>query len=240
MHVGALELVVALGAVLMGSVVQGSIGFGLNLLAAPLVAIVVPEALPTTLVLVAFPLTITTVAREHHAIDRTAVGQMLVGAVPGTIVGLFIVTRVSTSALATLVGFVVLLGVLLSVVSPPVPVTAVTGALAGFASNIFGTAAAVGGPPVALLFQHRDGPSARSTLGSFFAVSASMSLIGYTIAGTIHGDQALFALALLPAMAAGFWASKHLHVFVDGGWLRPMVLIVSGIAGCVAIARGLL
>jgi len=239
-HVGPLELIVALTAVLMGSVVQGSIGFGLNLLAAPLVAIVVPEALPTTLVLVAFPLTITTVAREHHAIDRVAVGRMLVGAVPGTLVGLVIVTAVSKTTLGTLVGFITLLGVLLSVVSPPIPVTAVTGALAGFASNVFGTAAAVGGPPVALLIQHRAGPSARSTLGSFFAVSASMSLIGYAIAGTIHGDQALFALALLPAMIVGFWASKHLHVFVDGGWLRPLVLIVSGIAGCLAIARGLL
>lgn len=240
MHVGAVELIVALGAVLMGSVVQGSIGFGLNLLAAPLVAIVVPEALPTTLVLVAFPLTITTVAREHHAIDRVAVARMLVGAVPGTLVGLYIVTEVSKTTLGTLVGFVTLLGVLLSVVTPPIPVTALTGAIAGFASNVFGTAAAVGGPPVALLFQHRDGPSARSTLGSFFAVSASMSLVGYAIAGTFHGDQALFALTLAPAMFAGFWASKHLHVFVDGGWLRPMVLIVSAIAGCVAIGRGLL
>lgn len=240
MHVGAVELIVALGAVMMGSVVQGSIGFGLNLLAAPLVAIVVPEALPTTLVLVAFPLTITTVAREHHAIDRVAVGRMLVGAVPGTLVGLYIVTQVGTTTLGTLVGVVTLLGVVLSVISPPIPVTALTGAIAGFASNIFGTAAAVGGPPVALLFQHRDGPSSRSTLGSFFAVSASMSLVGYAIAGTFHGDQALFALALAPAMIAGFWASKHLHVFVDGGWLRPMVLIVSAIAGCVAIGRGLL
>lgn len=240
MHVGAPELIASLAVVLLGSVVQGSIGFGLNLLAAPIVAIIVPEALPTTLVLVAFPLTVSTVAREHHAIDRVAVARMLVGAVPGTVLGLFIVTQVGATTLATLVGSVTILGVVLSVVSPPIPITVLTGALAGFASNTFGTAAAVGGPPVALLFQHHDGPVARSTLGSFFAVSATMSLIGYAIAGTFHADQALFALALLPAMLLGLWLSKHLHVFVDGGWLRPLVLAVSAVAGLIAIGRGIL
>ena len=51
---------------------------------------------------------------------------MLVGAVPGTLVGLYIVTQVSTTTLGGLVGFVTLLGVFLSVVSPPIPVTALT------------------------------------------------------------------------------------------------------------------
>jgi len=120
-----------------------------------------------------------------------------------------------------------------------VPTTRATSLVAGFASNLFGTASAVGGPPVALLFQHRTGPTARSTLGAFFATSATLSIVGYLATGELGAGQALFALALAPFMVVGLWTSRHLHVHVDGGWLRPAVLTISAIAGLTAIIRGL-
>lgn len=239
MHVTTLDFVVAAAAVLVGSVVQGSIGVGLNMLAAPFVALVVPEALPATLVLVAVPLAITTLLREHHAVDRLALPWMLTGAVPGTLLGLVIIGVTDATDLAVIVGVTVLGGVLLSVLSPPVPTNRGTSLVAGFTSNLFGTASAVGGPPVALLFQHRSGPTARSTLGAFFATSATLSVIGYLATGELTANQALFALALAPFMVVGLWTSRHLHVHVDGGWLRPAVLTISAIAGLTAIIRGL-
>jgi uncharacterized membrane protein YfcA len=234
-----MEFVVCAGVILVGALVQGSIGFGLNLLSAPFVALVVPEALPATLVLVALPSAIANAAREPHAMNRVALPWMLAGALPGTVLGLLVVTAVDASSLATLVGAITLTGVALSLLSPPVPVTSGTSFVAGFISNIFGTAAAVGGPPVALLLQRATGPTARSTLGVFFAVSALMSIVGYVVADKVTGDHLLFALALVPFMAAGLWSSKHLHQFVDGGWLRPSVLALSAIAGVAAIVNGL-
>jgi uncharacterized protein len=239
-HVGIGAFVVAATAVSVGSVVQGAVGFGVNLLAAPFVALVIPEALPATLVLVAFPLAVSTVAREHHAVEWRALRWMVLGAVPGTLLGLAIVGQVDASELAVVVGTVTLVGVVLSVLSPPIPVTPGSSLAAGFFSNVFGTASSVGGPPVALLFQHRQGPVARSTLGGFFATSAVMSLVGYVAIGTITGDQALFAATLAPFMVGGLWASRHLHPFVDSGWLRPMVLMLSAIAGTAAILRAVL
>ena len=239
MHVGVLDFIVAATAVSIGSVVQGSIGFGVNLLAAPFVAIVVPEALPATMTLVALPIAITTVRREHHALDRLALPWMLAGAVPGTLIGLGIVSEVSGESLALVVGSITLVGVVLSTVVPPLPHRASAAFGAGFLSNIFGTASSVGGPPVALLFQHREGPTARATLGAFFTMSATMSLIGYLATETITLEHLYFALGLAPFMIAGLWTSRHLHPFVDAGWLRPAVLALSTIAGIAAIARGL-
>ncbi|MEX0665653.1 MAG: sulfite exporter TauE/SafE family protein [Acidimicrobiia bacterium] len=238
MNVSVLEYSVAAAAVLIGSVVQGSLGVGLNMISAPFVAIVVPEALPATLVLVALPIAVTTLRREHHALDRVALPWLLAGALPGTGLGLIIVGVADANALAIIVGTTCLTGVLLSVASPPVPTNRATALIAGFTSNLFGTASAVGGPPVALLFQHRAGPIARSTLGAFFLTSASLSIVGYVAAGEITGDQVLFALALVPFMVVGLWASRHLHVHVDGGWLRPAMLALSAIAGTAAIIRG--
>ncbi len=240
MHIGVAELVVGCSAILAGAVVQGSIGFGINLLAAPFVAIVAPEALPASLVLLAFPLAVAIAARDRHALDGRALRWMLLGALPGTGVGLLIVHAFGGDDLATVVGTITLTGVALSIFSPPIPLRAPAAVTAGFASNVFGTASSVGGPPVALLFQHHEGSVARSTLGAFFATSAVFSLIGYSFTGDLDADRLLYALTLAPAGVAGWWASRHLHPFVDGGWLRPAVLMLSAIAGATAIARGLL
>jgi hypothetical protein len=37
----------------------------------------------------------------------------------------------------------------------------------------------------------------------------------------------------------GVWTSRHLHVHVDRGWLRPAVLTLSAVAGVAALVRGL-
>jgi uncharacterized protein len=236
-HVGVAAFVVSASAVSVGSIVQGSVGFGLNLLAAPFVAIVVPAALPATLVLIALPLAIAVFRREHHGVRWPALRWMVLGAVPGTTLGLVIVRLVSSTELAVVVGGITLVGVALSVASPPVTVNAATSFTAAFASNVFGTASSVGGPPVALLFQHHPGPVARSTLSAFFTTSAVLSLVGYLLIGTITGDQVLFALTLAPFMVGGLLASRHLHGVVDAGWLRPTVLALSAVAGAVAILR---
>src|SRR5260370_18516517 len=86
-HVTFAAFLVAAAAVSVGSVVQGSVGFGLNLLGAPFIAIVIPQALPATLARVAFPLSLSTVAREHRSVEGPALRWMLVGAVPGTFLG---------------------------------------------------------------------------------------------------------------------------------------------------------
>src|SRR5258708_26325278 len=162
-HVGLVAFLVAATAVSIGSVVQGAVGFGLNLLAAPFVALVIPEALPATMVLVAFPLAVSTVVRERHAVEWPALRWMLLGAVPGTLLGLAIVGEVDSYQLAVGDGPVTRVGVSICVVSPPIPVTAGSSVAAGVFSNGFGTASSVGGPPGARLVQHRQGPGARST-----------------------------------------------------------------------------
>jgi uncharacterized protein len=179
-------------------------------------------------------------ARKHEALEGPTLQWMLVGAIPGTAGGLVIVGQVDAAGLAILVGAVTLVGVAMSVLSPPVAVRPSTSATAGLLSNLFGTASSVGGPPVALLFQHRPGRVARPTLSAFFAVSASLSLVGYLATGTVTLDQLRFTLMLAPFGVGGFWLSRHLHGLVDAGWLRPAVLSLSAVAGLTAILRAVL
>ncbi len=235
-----IDVAVALTVVLIGALVQGTIGFGINLFAAPFIALVIPEALPVTLVLVAWPVGAVNAIREHHALDRRALPWRIGGAVPGTLFGLAIVAAASGDDLAVIVGAVTLLGVALSIVTPPIRVNATSAGVAGFVGNVTGTAASVGGPPVALLYQHHGGPTVRATLGVYFSTSATFAVIGYAVTGEITVERVLLALALFPAMIAGLWASRHFHHLVDHRWLRPAMLTLCTVAGAAAIVRGAL
>jgi len=63
---------VAVAVIIFGSIVQGTIGFGLGLLSRRSSAIAIPEAIPVVLVMVAWPIGGVTAMREHHALDHFA------------------------------------------------------------------------------------------------------------------------------------------------------------------------
>ena len=66
---GGWELAGAMAIVLLGGMVQGSIGFGLNLMVVPVLALLIPGSVPGSMILLSMPMTLTMLLREHHAID---------------------------------------------------------------------------------------------------------------------------------------------------------------------------
>jgi hypothetical protein len=239
-HLSGGEFAVAFAALGLGALVQGSIGFGMNLVAVPIVALVAPEALPATLILVAFPLAVAMAVRERHAVHTSGVVWTSIGRLPGSILGAAIVVAVSANSLSVVIGVSVVAAAALSFVTRPIPVTPTTATVAGFAGGVTGTAAAIGGPPMALLYQHHEGPTLRSTLAGTFAISTVMSVVVLAVAGQVHGWQIWLSIALVPAVALGLLASHFLHTRLDGGWLRPAVLMFVTATGVVAILNGIL
>jgi uncharacterized membrane protein YfcA len=239
LHVSLTEFVLLALVAAAGGAVQGSIGFGQNLVLVPVVAIVVPEAVPGALVLLGIPLTATMALRERRGIDRSGLGWIVLGRVPGTVVGVVIVALVSGDLLATLAGSAVLAGVLLSLLAGHVAVNRETATTAGATAGVLGTTAAVDGPPLALLYQRHPGATIRATLACAFLLGAAMSFVALVAAGQVHGWQLLLALALAPALLAGLACSTLVNRWVGERSLRPAVLTLVTIAGVAAIVRGL-
>ena len=240
MHLSGGEFAVAFVALLLGAVIQGSIGFGVNLVAVPIVALVAPEALPATLILVAFPLAVAMAFRERDAVHISGVVWTSIGRLPGSILGAWIVVAISANSLSVVIGASVVAAAALSLITRPIPVTPATATVAGFAGGVTGTAAAIGGPPMALLYQHHEGPTLRATMAGTFAISTVMSVVVLAIAGQVHGWQIWLSIALLPAVAIGLVASYFLHSHLDARWLRPVVLGFVATTGAVAIVNGLI
>jgi len=240
MDLSPLQIAAVIAAVFLGATVQGSIGFGMNLVAVPVVAIIDPTALPATLVLAGLPISALMVLREHHAVDRRGVGWIVVGRVPGTLLGAWAVTVASRPMLSVLLGSSVLAAVAMTARARPISITASTSAAAGFVSGTMATAAAIGGPPLALLYQHRDGRTMRSTLAATFLFGTSFSITALAVAGAVAWRHVWIAMALTPGIACGLALSTRLAAKVDTTWLRPAVLTFATLAGALAILNGIL
>ena len=103
-----------------------------------------------------------------------------------------------------------------------------------------GTASSIGGPPLALLYQHSPGPVVRSTLGAAFLVGTGITLTALIAAGEVRPIHWRLGAAMIPSVLLGLFASKALHGWLDRGWLRPCVLGLCGVAGAAVVAEGLL
>jgi uncharacterized membrane protein YfcA len=239
-HVSGGELAGCLAIVAVGAFVQGSVGFGINLVVVPVIAVLVPEAVPGAVVLLSLPLTVTMLVREHHHADRRGVAWIMAGRLPGAAIGATVVVVVAADVLTTIIGAVILVAVGLSVARLHVRVTPASAATAGLTAGVMGTAAGIDGPPLALLYQHHHTAAIRATLAACFVLGTVMSAAALAIAGEITTDQLVFTLELLPALVVGLlastWGARHLR---DRS-IRPAVLTFATVAGVVALLDGLL
>jgi hypothetical protein len=120
-----------------------------------------------------------------------------------------------------------------------IPVRISTLSAAGFISGVTGTATSIGGPPMAILYQHRSPHQIRSTLGVFFIVGAALSLVGLGLAGEVEASTFYLALAMVPALVTGFGVSRFLNRRVPHHQIRVGVLLVSGLSAVVVLVRSL-
>lgn len=239
LHFDAPGFAAVFASVFVGALVQGSIGFGLNLIVVPVVAVVQPAALPAAMIIMALPMTAGSALREHEHIDRTGVIWTTVGRLPGVALGAWIVSRLDAETLAVLIGGVVVLAALMTVLSPAMRVRPTSAALVGCIAGIMGTASSIGGPPVALLYQHQPGPVVRSTLGAAFLIGLALSLLALGIAGEVECWHWALGIALTPGVMLGLYASRSLHNWLDAGWLRPCVVGFAIVAGLGVLLNGL-
>jgi uncharacterized protein len=226
-------------AIILASCMQASIGFGMGMLAAPIVAIVDPGLIPATLIMLATMLTLLVVLREHQHIDLAGTGWALAGRVPGTIAGALLLTVLPERALAIMLAAVVLAGVTLTSVGwIPAPHRRNL-VLAGATSGLLGTATSIGGPPMALVWQNTTGARLRGTMNGFFLVGSVLSIAVLALTGAVdHHTFASFAV-LIPAVAAGYLLSRLVNRLLDRRRQRWAAIVISAVGAIVLIARQL-
>lgn len=257
------DVLAAIAVLAAGSALQGAAGFGVAIIAAPVLALIDPALIPGPLLLCSTVLTLLVFTRERHPIDLrglkwaeiyrppakqagiealinwyelrwAVVGRILGAGAAGAVIGIM-----TPDAISIGVGVVVLLGVATSMVR--IKVEPAPGSLlaAGMLSGFMGTTTSVGGPPMALIYQHESGAKLRGTLSAYFLIGSPISIAALMFAGKLGKADALTALQILPGVIMGFALSGRLAGLIDRGAVRPAVLAVSAIAGIAVIFQGL-
>lgn len=223
----------------VGATVQGLVGLGLGLVAAPVTTLLAPDLMPGLLLWLALFLPVVTLVRDHHDIDWRGLGWSMSARLPGTVVGVVLVGMFSAQAMGVAVGLMVLASVLVTAWSVRLPVNRVSLTTAGFVSGVAGTTTSIGGPPMAILLQHRAALQVRSTLAVYFVGGAGVSLLGLGLTGAVDRSTFLLAVALAPALLVGVVLSRVLHRVVPARHFRPAVLWVCGLSSVVLLAKSL-
>jgi uncharacterized membrane protein YfcA len=238
--VSPLEVVAAFVVVACGGILQGAVGFGSNLVAAPFLLLIDESFVPAPVVVGSLVLNTMMIRREGRAAYDESIKGAMVAQIPGAIAAGVVLARLPSRALSLLFAAIVVLAVLLSIAGWHLRPTRRTLIGAGVASGFMGTFSGIGAPPLALVYQRAPGPTLRATLCRFFLVGGFVSLAVLAVAGAIDGDTARACLITAPASAVGFALSSGPARWLDRRSVRPYILALSTAAAVAVIVREVL
>ena len=234
------ELLVACAVMTVAATVQGSVGFGLGLVSAPILALIDPSLVPGPTLFCGLVMSLLVVYREHRAMDVSGVKWGLIGRLLGTLVAVAVLANLPKQETTVVLGGLVILAVVLSASGLHVRLTLWSFVGAGALSGFMSTVASSGGPPFVLLYQGAPGARLRSTMSAFFVVGTIISIVALTVVGRFGLTEFLSSLALLPGVVVGFVLSRRTLTFLDRGYTRTAVLAVSAVSGVALILRQVL
>lgn len=234
------EVLAVLGlTVLVGAFLQGSTGIGFALLVAPVAGLIDPLLLPVAVLILMLPLNGMVAWREREHIDLRGAGWITVARVAATPLGVWLLAAVPEHQLGLLIGGVTILAALVSLVVPAFNPNRPALLVAGAVTGVSETASGIGGPPYALVYQHRPAPELRATVALCFLVGEVVSLIALSIGSRLTGPGLGASLWLLPVVVAGVWLSSRVHHRVGGRGLRIGILVFAVFSGAIVVLRAL-
>ncbi|MDB5656134.1 MAG: hypothetical protein JWQ94_3747 [Tardiphaga sp.] len=223
--------------VAVAAFVQAAIGVGFALIMAPILALTAPELLPGGLLLLMLPLNAFVGWRERAALDWFGSGWITAGRAAGTFLGFWVLVAVSSSTLNLLVGVATLLAALASLLAPAFNANRRAFLAAGVMTGITETATGIGGPPLALVYQHHAAASLRANVAVCFLIGEVFSVLLLAATARLTWGQFEAALLLFPTLALGAFASQIVHGRLDQRLLRHCVLGFAMVSGVVLIVH---
>ncbi len=223
--------------VALGSIVQSTIGFGISVVAAPLVVLLRPDLMPASLLVCVFALPLMQLATGPRTIAWRHLGWALGARALVTPAGVLLVAATSADVIALTVGILILVTVVASVTTLDIQLTRRTSAVAGAITGISGTAAAIGGPFFALVLQHENPHRLRSTMAAFFLVGTVIAFTGLSLAGQVDGADVRAGLLWVPFVLLGHLLAGPLRSRMPAQAVRRGVLAFCVVASVSVIAR---
>ncbi|WP_394130231.1 TSUP family transporter [Shewanella maritima] len=222
-----------------GALTQSLIGFGLAVVASPLLYIVDPALVPVPVIVMGFSISLLNLLRDRGQLEFHGLQYALIGRVPGGFLGAGLLLFAPQAVLGLIIAGIVFLAILLSIYRIQAPVNKISLFIAGIVSGIFGNIAAIGGPPLAILLAGKDPAKFRAALSAFFVFSSLIALAILFSLGLVEIAQLQISIMLLPAVVLGYKvAGKWVHT-IDKDITRKLTFILCGTSASILALKSI-
>lgn len=220
------QTIVAFLAILVGSFVQTSIGFGLAIVAAPLLFYLDHAYVPAPVIMAALVNCLFTSWHFRAHLSLKGLTSALVWRIPGSLAGVGLLLVISETLLAILIAVVIASGILINYFRIAIPFNQRNLGIAGFLSGVMGTSTSIGGPPMAIVMQGQLANVIRGNLAAFFIFSCITSLVMLMPAGYLGKAELVLAAPLIPASLLGSWLASRVSGRINDSVMRYGCLLL--------------
>ena len=234
-----LEVIFTALLLFVSSAVQGVLGFGFAVIASPIIVQINPNLVPQLLALLGLPIALRVFFREKDGAALEKVKPLIIGRLVGGPIGLLLLLNLSEKYLSIAVGIIVLVGGLGSFFGWVINRNNLNSFFAGTFSGIFGMVAAVGGPPVALLYRNTKSQEFRPSLNSVFSIGILITLSLLVLSGNLYTDHLLLFVLFLPFVLFGVRVSSSIFSKFSDSFIATSVTYFSVLSGMYVILRNL-
>lgn len=234
------EVLLAVGATVLGGLVRGFAGFGAAMVIVPLLSLIwAPQVAVATLMVLDLPALLVVGGTVLRQASWSAIWPLTAAAVPASVVGVHLLLSLDRATATRLIGgtvlvFVAVLATGFRLARTPARAWA---ALAGALSGLLNGATGVGGPPAVLWFLAGPGAhtEARANLMGYFFLLDLFAALAMVQAGTLTGPVALRALGLSATFLVGLWVGTRLFARATERQFRRLALVILTLAGLTAL-----
>ena len=232
-----LEIAAVLALVAAGAMVQGCVGIGLGLVAAPGLVAIDTAFAPGPILIVGVVVGARHVLVEHPHADWPAFRHCAFGLPVGLGGALLVLAVVDGRTMAILVGITTAVAALAILLSRPIRRTKTVEGAAGATCTFAAITAGLPGPPLVVAFSDMKPGTMRFTASAFISSVALVSFVALPLSGNF-GRQELELLGLLvPGAFIGLGLARVVRPVLDRPWFRTVVLLIAIAGGLVLAGR---
>jgi len=226
--------------VAIAAALQRITGQGFGMVAAPLLALIMPDMLPTILLILGAFVGYRAMWADRSAVTLRELPPGFAGRALGAVLAAWLAAAwIGTPAIGFAIAGVVYLAIALSLLGLRVAISPASLFGAGLTAGLMGTLTAIGAPPMALLYQHEDRARSAAMQNTFFMFGMIVSLAALFWQGLVWGHHLTTAVALLPGVLAGLWLADPLKRTLGSTPARPMALGLAGASATALLIRSL-
>lgn len=243
------SLTVLLGIFLItffATLIRSTFGFGVSLIAVPLLLLLIPldEAVPLAVIVSALTAVII-LLQDHQQVDIKSTKGLIFYSLLGLPLGFWLLIVANDAPVKIGLGLALMLYSIYSIFTKKKRKIAENNhawmGICGFLAGVMGGAYGLNGPPLIYYSNLRQWSAShfRSTLQAYFLCMGIVSIIGYAIKGLIDQHVLFYVAITLPGVIPAIFLGRYLHGRLHGAQFFKFVYALLTILGLILILENL-